>query len=181
MALGSIIQAGGQAITDLFGSEGAAAASASYTGAATLANQNAQLAETSTKIQEAQTVRQVSMSLGTQKTDIAGAGFTESGSALDLLASSAQQGALSKALINIQGAINENSYAAQAGAYTAEAKSAGEASDSGIVSAIAAIGGSLINNSSTVTNGLSDIEDAASAAGDAIESGGQDIFDFLFD
>lgn len=156
MALGDIITAGGLAVNDLFSSQGSAAAANSYTGAAALATQNAQLTAESTRIQEAQTARQVSMTLGTQEADVAGAGFTESGSALDLLSSSAQQGALAKALVNTQGAINENSYAAQAGAYTAEAKSANEASSAGVVSAIASVGGALLNSSSNPIGTLAD-------------------------
>lgn len=143
---GSVIQEVGGAVSDLFTSRGNAAQAADYTGAASLATQNAQLAATSTKIQETQVARSVTQSLGATQADVAGAGFTTSGSALDLLRSSASQGSLAKALVNIQGAINENSYAAQAGAYAGEAKAAGEAANAGKINAIASIGGALVNN-----------------------------------
>ncbi len=107
--------------------------------------QNAQLTAASTRIQAVQTARTVAQSLGTTEADVAGAGFTQSGSALDILASSAQQGALAKSLVNIQGAINENAYAAEAGANLAKAKAAKEANTAGTVSAIASIGGALLS------------------------------------
>lgn len=135
----------GGAIGDLFGSKGAAAEANTFQGAATLASQNAQLAAASTRIQEAQTVRSIEQSMGTTQADVAGAGFTESGSALDIMRASAQQGALAKALVNIQGAISENAYAAQSGVYAGEAKAANEQSRAGLVSAIASVGGALIN------------------------------------
>ena len=135
----------GGAVGDLFGSQGAAAEANTFQGAATLESQNAQLTAASTHIQESQTARAVNQSLGTTVADVAGAGFTESGSALDILRDSAQQGSLAKSLVNIQGAITENSYAAQAGIYSGEAKAANEQSQAGVVSAIASIGGAAIN------------------------------------
>lgn len=145
MSLGDLFTFGGQAIQDLFGSEGATAEANSYSSAAQLAQQNAQLTEASTRIQNTQLARQIYQTEGTQLTDVAAAGFTESGSALDLLRSSAQQGSLAKSLTNIQGAINENAYAEQAGAYEGAAKAAGENAKSNTIGAIASIGGALVN------------------------------------
>lgn len=150
--LGDLVSGVGGAVSDLFKSQGNSAQATDFQGAATLAEQNAQLSAASTRIQEAQTSRTVAQSLGTTQADIAGAGFTNSGSALDILKSSAQQGALAKSLVNIQGAINENSYAAQAGAYTGEAKAAQEASTAGTVGAIASIGGALISGAGTLAS-----------------------------
>lgn len=137
----------GGAVGSLFQTEGNRAEANSYTSAAQLDEQNAALTAASTRIQETQTARAVSQTLGTQAADVAGAGFTESGSALDLLKSSAQQGALATSLVNIQGAINENAYAAEAGANYAKAKAANEATTAGTISAIASIGGALVNGS----------------------------------
>lgn len=142
---GSLITSGGQAVQDLFQSEGAAAEAKSYTGASQLAQQNAALTAASTRIQETETSRQIFQAEGTQTADVASAGFTESGSALDLLRSSAQQGSLAKSLTNIQGAIAENSYAAQAGAYQGAAASAKESVAANQTSAVASIGGALLN------------------------------------
>lgn len=145
MDLGSDITELGGAVGSLFTSQGNAAQANDFQGASTLATQNAQLAAASTKIQATQTARSVAQSLGTSQADVAGAGFTTSGSALAILRSSASQGALAKSLVNIQGAINENSYAAQAGAYAGEAKAANEASTAGTIGAIGAIGGALVS------------------------------------
>ena len=145
MSFGDIVNGFGTAVNDLFQAGGNAAQANDFQSAATLATQNAQLTAASTRVQETQTARQVTQTLGTQTADVAGAGFTESGSALDLLASSASQGALAKALTNIQGAITENSYAAQAGAYSGESAAAKEASTGSTVGAIAALGGAVIN------------------------------------
>lgn len=145
MSDADIIQELGGAVGQLFNSEGASASAASYSGAAQLAEQNAQLAAASTRIQSSQVTRSVEQGIGTTQADVAGAGFTTSGSALDILQMDAQQGALANSLVNIQGAINENSYAAQAGAYQAEAKAASESSTAGVVGAIASLGGALVS------------------------------------
>ena len=160
----------GGAANDLFSSQGNAAQATDFQGAATLATQNAALAAASTRIQETQTARTISQTLGTQAADVAGAGFTESGSALDLLSSSAQQGALAKALINVQGAINENSYAAQAGAYSGEAAAANEASTAGTINAIAAIGGALVSGSGELASAGNTVATGASYIGSGLAS-----------
>lgn len=174
MAFGDIITAGGQALQDLFGSEGATAEANSYSTAAQLAEQNASLTAASTRIQETQLARKVFQTEGTQIADVASAGFTESGSALDLLRSSAQQGALAKSLTNIQGAINENSYAAQAGAYKGAAAAAGENAQANTIGAIASLGGALVNNSqSLVSAGKTVVKGIDYVSG--LFSGGEDV------
>lgn len=185
MGWGDIITAGGQIVNDLYQSKGSTAEANSFTTAAQLAQQNAALTATSTKIQETQTARSVFQAEGTQMADVASAGFTESGSALDLLRSSANQGALAEALTNIQGAVTENSYAAQAGAYTGAAASAKESATGNTVGAIAALGGALVNNAQTlvsagktVVSGISSMfssggSDAAlSSVSNALDTGG---------
>lgn len=162
--IGDIVSEIGGAVGSLFTSQGNAAEAASYTGAAQLETQNAQLTAASTRIQATQTARAVTQSLGTTQADVAGAGFTESGSALDLMRMSAQQGSLATSLVNIQGAINENAYAAMAGADLAKAKAANEANTASTIQSIASIGGALINNAGdlaskgkTVVNGVESI------------------------
>jgi len=95
-----------------------------YDLAASLAAQNAQYTETSTAIQEAQQQRNTTMQIGGQKADIAGAGFAESGSALDILADSASQGALAKATLGQQGLITEAGYEEQQQSYQLMASTA---------------------------------------------------------
>lgn len=169
MVLGDLINSAGQAVQDLFSGEGATAEANSYTTAAQLAEQNASLSATSTRIQSTQTARQILQTEGTQVADVAGAGFTESGSALDLLRSSASQGALQQSLTNIQGAINENAYAAQAGAYKGAAAAANENATANQIGAISAIGGALVNNSQSLVS-----------AGKTVVSGISDAYDSLF-
>src|SRR5450759_15986 len=90
-----------------------------YDLASTLATQNEKFTEQSTAVKEMMAQRQDSLGIGKETTDIAGAGFdTGSGSALDLLRSSAQQGALQKQLVGQQGLITEAGYTEQATAYT---------------------------------------------------------------
>jgi|SRR5579863_143654 len=95
-----------------------------YDLAAGLAAQNKQFTETSTAIQEAQRERETTMQIGGQRADIAGAGFAESGSALDILRESASQGALSKAVLGQQGLISEAGYQEQQQSYNLMAQTA---------------------------------------------------------
>jgi hypothetical protein len=96
----------------------------SYTLAAKLAQQNEDFTKTSTAIKEAQQSREMTMTLGGQEADVAGAGFSEGGSALDLLRDSAAQGALSHAVLGQQGLITEAGYDEQKASYTNMANAA---------------------------------------------------------
>jgi hypothetical protein len=96
-----------------------------YDLAASLAGQNEQFAATSTAIKQAQNDRQIYQTIGGQKADVAGAGFAESGSSLDLLRDSASQGALTKAVAGQQGLITEAGYTEQQQSYQNLSKAAG--------------------------------------------------------
>ena len=168
--LGLVVSEAGNAVSDLFGSQGEAAQANSYAGGAALAQQNAQLTAASTAIQQTQTTRQVEQSLATTQADVAGAGFTESGSALDILKMSAQQGALAKSLVNIQGAINENSYAAQAGALSGEAAAANATSTAGEISGIVNAAGAAVGA----------IGGVLSASGTSIAGVGSSLYNSIF-
>lgn len=98
-----------------------------YLLASQYAQQEAQYTKMSTAIQEQQLTRQVTKALGETTADVAGAGFAESGSALDILRESASQGALQKAVTSEQGLITEAGYKEQAQSYTNMAAAAGEA------------------------------------------------------
>lgn len=98
-----------------------------YSLASQLATQNAQFTEQSTAIKEAQLNREVTASLGKTQADVAGAGFATGGSALDILRSSAQQGALTKAVASEQGLITEAGYKEQAQSYDLMATAANNA------------------------------------------------------
>ena len=153
---GTINDIGG-AVSDLFAAEGDRAKAAGDRSEATdyglasgLAGENEKFTETSTAIKEAQQARQVTLGLGKESADIAGAGFAASGSALDLMRDSAQQGALTHAVLGQQGLITEAGYTEQQQAYTnmqAAANQAANAEDNaatgatigGIIKGVAAV------------------------------------------
>lgn len=89
-----------------------------YRLAAQYALQEAKFTEQSTKIQAFQQQRATIQGLGGIAAEQAAAGFTESGSALDLLRDSAAQGALQKAVLERQGLITETGYKEQAQSYS---------------------------------------------------------------
>jgi hypothetical protein len=114
----------GSAISDLFAAsadqskaQGDLAEAQQYGLAAQYADQEAQYTKVSTAIQGFQAERELSQSLGQTTADVAGAGFASSGSALDLLRSSASQGAIQQATIQQQGLITEQGYLEQAKSY----------------------------------------------------------------
>lgn len=114
----------GGAVSSLFQGFGDEASASTYGQAAalegqaaTIAGEDINLAKTSTAIQSAQAQRQITGVLGGQTADVAGAGFSDSGSAKWLMQDSARQGALTKALISTQGAITEKGFQEQQLAY----------------------------------------------------------------
>lgn len=88
-----------------------------YALAAKYALQEAQFTKESTAIQSMQAERATYQSTSQTRADIAGGGFAASGSGLDILASSASQGALQQAVIQRQGLITEKGYDEQAESY----------------------------------------------------------------
>lgn len=127
----------------LLQSQGDLAEASEYDLAQKLAQQNAAYTAASTNIQAAQQERQTIMTIGSQKAAVGGAGLAESGSALDLLASSASQGALARGVLVTQGNMQEAGYEEQANSYAtmsaaARATAAGEVTISGETESIAA-------------------------------------------
>lgn len=111
--------------------KGDLAEASEYDLASGLATQNSAYTRTSTAIQQMQQQRQNTLQIGQQRAQIAGAGFAASGSALDILADSARQGALATAVLGQQGLITEAGYQEQAQSYnlmasTARTTAAGE-------------------------------------------------------
>lgn len=131
---GSLNQAfslAGGAVTDLFGAQAAKTSAdgdrleaSSYRQAAGLANDDASFAQTSEQVQEFQQNRATFQAEGTTQSDVAGAGLAASGSALDILRDSAQQGSLASSMIRQQGSINIESYHEQADALNTQAQAA---------------------------------------------------------
>lgn len=107
----------GGAVDSLFKGLGSEAEAKNYRLAAKYADQNAQFTEMSTAVKQTQATRAITLGIGETKADVAGAGFAESGSALDLLRDSASQGALQKAVLSEQGLITEEGYKVQAQSY----------------------------------------------------------------
>jgi hypothetical protein len=154
----------------------------SYDLASALATQNEKFTETSTAIKEAQQQRSLTQTIGGQQADVAGAGFAESGSALDLLRDSASQGALTHAVLGQQGLITEAGYNEQAASYrnmSEAATAAGNAENqastfadvTGIIKGVAAVA-SLALAPETGGASLAIGGAAASAVGDANGIGG---------
>src|SRR5215203_4732176 len=138
MAFGTgTINSVGGAVQDLFGADahrskaqGLRIEAGNYDRSSGYAEQNAQFTETSTAIKQSQMDRDIFKTLGGQAADVAGAGFSASGSALDIMRDSASQGALMKAVGAAQGLITEEGYQVQAKNYTAMGKAARMAADS---------------------------------------------------
>jgi hypothetical protein len=121
-------------VSDLFAAEGDKARAAGdlaeqqrYDLAAAYSGQEELFTAQSTAIKEAQQSREVTMGMGQTVSEVAGAGFKQSGSVLDILRSNAQQGALQSAVIGQQGLITEAGYNEQAASYESMAAAAGVA------------------------------------------------------
>lgn len=125
MAFGAgTINSIGGAVNDLFAAdahrskaEGLRIEAKNYDLSSGFATQSEQFTETSTAIKQAQTDRENYKMMGGIQADVAGAGFAESGSALDIMRDSASQGALTKAVGEQQGLITEQGYKVQAESY----------------------------------------------------------------
>lgn len=141
---GSIISAAGDLFSGIFSGIGQFEAAAAYGNAARYADQSAKLTHTSTIIQEAQKQREIYGVLGGQRADIAAGGAMASGSALDIIRSSAQQASLSKQLIAHQGLITELGFKAQKSAYEAQQTAAEMAGYGDIVGGVIGAAGDLV-------------------------------------
>lgn len=128
--------AAGSAISDLTGAIGDASEASAYEQAAKTALQNEKLAGESGALQGYAAERAAYQTIGRQKAQVAGNGFTAGGSNEQLLRSSQQQASLNQAAIHVQTSINENGYAEQATAYQGQAKAAQAAEAGGIFGGI---------------------------------------------
>lgn len=126
----------GGAVSSIFGGIGEFASAKGYGQAADYARINAEIAQQTSDIQQTMTARKVYQTIGGQQADVAGAGLASSGSATDILRSSAEQGSLTKQLVAKQGAINVMGYQAEAASYDAMASAAKAAGGGGILGGI---------------------------------------------
>ncbi len=132
----------GGAVSDLFAAEGYKykaqgnlLEAGSYDEAAKFADLNATFTEESTALKLHKAQRDIYQAIGGQEADIAGAGFENSGSALDLLRSSASEGALTKETLGLQGLITEQGYKTQADSYRTMAEAARLAAEADLTAA----------------------------------------------
>lgn len=98
--------------------QGDLAEASNYDLAAGLAQQNEAFTAQSTRIQASQAARQATLAIGGQQSQVAGAGFASSGSALDIMRDSASQAALQRGVLEQQGVITEAGYDEQAKSFT---------------------------------------------------------------
>ncbi len=118
------VSGAGGAVSDLFAADalrtkakGSRIEAEEYELSKRLSLENAQFTETSTAVKQFQLQRGINQTLGQQQADVAASGFESAGSALDLLRDSAAQGALTKAVAQQQGVIEEDAYKQQAQSY----------------------------------------------------------------
>jgi len=117
------------AVSDIFGGKAIRAAddlkaqgdlveAGNYDLAAGYAGENAQYAEISGAVKTAQSERNVLLGTGQERSEIAGAGLkVGSGTSLDLLRSSVQQGALQTQMVQAQGQITTAGYKEEQASY----------------------------------------------------------------
>lgn len=103
---------------------GTTAEAAQYGTAADISQQNAQLATVSGQLQQYQNTRTLMNTLGTQQADISGAGFADTGTAVNLARSSLQQGLLQNQVLGVNAQVEAGGYLEQAAASTAEQQAA---------------------------------------------------------
>lgn len=134
--LGGVFDSFAGAAQDLFGAEGSKAtaesqraAAAGYRAAAVKAKENLDITEQSYGIRQLQTSRAIFQTQGSISANIAGNGFREAGSAADILADSAAQGALQKSLLSKQGSIDMNNIQTQIASLNLQAEQADRAAD----------------------------------------------------
>ncbi len=168
----------GGAVADLFAAKGAQfkaqgdlAEQQQYTEAAGFAEQNVAFTKQSTAIKEMQTEREIQKSLGQTRADVAGAGFAESGSSLDILRESASQGALAKSVLATQGLITEAGYQEQADSYRTMANAAGIAAQAEQTAAT----GDMIAGGIKAVVAIGSIALAPATAGASLGAGGMGL------
>ena len=126
----------GGAVSDLFEAKGQRIAAKGYDRAAALTEQSADLARVASNIRLRQTSREAYRIIGGQQSDVAGAGFAQSGSALDLLRSSQSEAALELGLVQTQGAIDVLDYTATAEGYRTQASQSRSSAKGSVFGAI---------------------------------------------
>ncbi len=126
----------GGAVSDLFAGQGDLAEATNYDLASQYATTEAQFTKSATNISREQANRQLTQAIGSEKAGYAGGGLTLGGSAGDVLRSSAQQGALTKATINYQASETALGFTEQAQSYSNLADAARSAASGANIGAV---------------------------------------------
>lgn len=103
-----------------------------YNAVGAIAGQNATIEGVAGNIRQLQANRLVNTTVGAQRAAVASAGFAQSGSSLDLMKSSIQQGYMTDQIIRTQTAVQQGGYLEQGAAAQAEASGARVASDAAL-------------------------------------------------
>ena len=133
--LGGVFSGVGGAVSDLFAAQGDTAEAQQDTLASQYAAQEAQFTTDAANVTRTQAHRQILQAVGTEKAGYAGSGLTLGGSAGDVLRSSAQQGALTKATITNQAAETSLGYTEQSQSYASMAAAAQNAASGATIGA----------------------------------------------
>ena len=120
---GAVSELGG-AVDDLFGMFGSKKAASSYDKAASIAEGEKAITLRSGAIQQQQEDQSIIQAIGGEQASVAGAGFTQGGSAGDLMRMSVQKGALNKQLLANQTEITAQGFEQQAQAYHGQEEAA---------------------------------------------------------
>lgn len=133
---GAALSGAGSAVDALFGGIGQLQAAKGYKKSAAFSDLSANISRQATDIQAVQADREIYRTIGGAKADFGGAGLSLAGGALDIIRDSASQGALTKQLIQAQGAITTAGYEAEAESYRSMAAAAKTAGKGGILGGI---------------------------------------------
>lgn len=145
MSAAGILGAAGDLFGGIMGDIGESDAASAYKKAAAYAAENADVAQRSGDIQEAQARRQVYQSVSGQQADLAGAGVTAGGSSQYLRRASIQQGGMTQALIQDQTKINVQGFEAEEAADKGQAAAASAQGTSDLGSGILGAAGSILS------------------------------------
>jgi len=123
-----------------------------YQVAARYADLNAQYSKESTALKSWQTARKANITLGDAASDVAANNFERSGSALDLLRDSATQGAITQAVVEQQGLIEEKGYEEQAASYRLMADAAETARQADLKAATGSMWSAAIKGAAAIVS-----------------------------
>jgi hypothetical protein len=175
---GDILSDTGTAISDLYAASGASDAATSYAEAARIARENAAISRAATATRNMQIERGNIRILGEQAADIGGAGFAASGTALDLMRASHQEGEITRVVNEEQGAIQANAYEEQALQFASMEASANASAKGLRIAGMISAGGAIYGAASLI-GGLAGATYGGAAAAGASGAGTEGAADLI--